>query len=22
MMFKWPWKADDESGNAEMPWEQ
>lgn len=21
-MFKWPWKADDESGNAEMPWEQ
>ncbi|MDT1892981.1 DgsA anti-repressor MtfA, partial [Acinetobacter baumannii] len=19
MMFKWPWKADDESGNAEMP---
>ncbi|WP_375700617.1 DgsA anti-repressor MtfA [Klebsiella pneumoniae] len=22
MMFKWPSKADDESGNAEMPWEQ
>ncbi len=21
-MFKWPWKADDESGNAEMPREQ
>ncbi|HHG8772359.1 TPA: DgsA anti-repressor MtfA [Raoultella planticola] len=22
MMFKWPWKVDEESGNAEMPWEQ
>ncbi|KJF76764.1 DgsA anti-repressor MtfA, partial [Raoultella planticola] len=21
MMFKWPWKVDEESGNAEMPWE-
>ena len=20
-MFKWPWKVDEESGNAEMPWE-
>lgn len=21
-MFKWPWKANEESGSAEMPWEQ
>jgi Mlc titration factor MtfA (ptsG expression regulator) len=22
MMFKWPWKVDEESGNAEIPWEK
>lgn len=22
MIFKWPWKADEESGNAEIPWEK
>ncbi|WP_434669648.1 DgsA anti-repressor MtfA [Klebsiella sp. B345] len=22
MMFKWPWKVDEESGNAKIPWEQ
>lgn len=21
-MFKWPWKVDEESGNAEIPWEK
>ncbi|XNM67978.1 hypothetical protein ACLK2E_10905 [Escherichia coli] len=22
MMFKWPWKVDEESGSAEIPWEK
>jgi Uncharacterized protein conserved in bacteria len=22
MMFKWPWKAEEQTGNGEIPWEQ
>ena len=21
-MFKWPWKAEEQTGNGEIPWEQ